>query len=83
LNVIASRRKAQLVKANSPYQGYLALPMKVYNHRQLRLAYPMSASSPRKDRAALALIGKWAAILDAEKMLPIPLQANARKSTTK
>jgi hypothetical protein len=75
-------------KTNGLRQVHLVPPAKAYGHSQLRVAQPMSASSRHQLQEAPAQ--KWKAkgvnVLSVEKMellLPIPLQASARKSMAK
>ena len=74
------------MKMSSCLQARLALPMKMNSHRQLRLAYLMSVCSCHLPRKALARKCRGGSGTGTKKMgvlLLIPLQASARKSTTK
>jgi len=74
------------MKTNSHYQVHLMPPIKTCSHCQLYLAHPTSPSILYQPHRVLTQNCKGVDIAGTEKMralLPIPLQASIRKSTSK
>lgn len=74
------------MKANRRGQVHLTLPKKAHSNHQARQGQPMGAGSPQQSRRELTRKRKGLGVAIAEQMevlLLIPLQASARKSTTK